>query len=563
MAMVIIALAGTFVLVALGLSVGFGAANYKAALHHDIINSGTRVFVNGTSCVTEEVRRKQSYTLKENVAYLQYSKAVPCHPSNGDEALYTASRLGSYSKGLPHDTSTGVVSPSAYTALLQAFEIGISSYFDLIPNPGSLRLENPQASYVFTSGLSSDSHYFYSAPPAAFASGKFGHELTELYWLSNARDVAFHEYATHAQTTNAAVEINTLIDYGGPLPTVAGTTLFRGTCSVGCLVGPYLSQFLYAPISVSRALPPVLPKINPPTADADFLLTWTEFVNVQNGGVPPGIMHYQPGVWRYIQSGRDLAYWVHSDPIAVGLGAARNAADFLHSLNVSLKTTMPYVAGSYNQAGAATFGPSGLHSELAAIAQEALQAAYFQKWGVHRRLRPEEAGGKLDRVKTSISNWPIHADVQSSSGLSTSHARVGSWLLPQAYPEGAPASPGYVDEYSAVAAACTTFLKFVYDDSHVFAAPVDLATTNSSALVSYNTTSLTVGGELNKLAWNIGLGRMFAGVSWRSDVKAGMVLGEQVALDHLRAKRTVYNEVLVPWTATSFDGTVMIVNTIA
>ena len=41
---------------------------------------------------------------------------------------------------------------------------------------------------------------------------------------------------------------------------------------------------------------------------------------------------------------------------------------------------------------------------------------------------------------------------------------------------------------------------------------------------------LTLEGELNKLAWNIAFGRAFAGVHYRSDLEAGLLLGESIAL---------------------------------
>ena len=41
---------------------------------------------------------------------------------------------------------------------------------------------------------------------------------------------------------------------------------------------------------------------------------------------------------------------------------------------------------------------------------------------------------------------------------------------------------------------------------------------------------MTVGGELNKLAANIALGRNIAGVHWRSDYTESIVLGEEVAV---------------------------------
>jgi hypothetical protein len=55
-------------------------------------------------------------------------------------------------------------------------------------------------------------------------------------------------------------------------------------------------------------------------------------------------------------------------------------------------------------------------------------------------------------------------------------------------------------------------------------------------------TTLTVGGELNKLASNISLGRNFAAVHWRSDYLEGVKLGEEVAIELLQEQTLRYNE---------------------
>ncbi|MGI8747257.1 MAG: hypothetical protein ACR2J4_02745, partial [Deinococcus sp.] len=60
-------------------------------------------------------------------------------------------------------------------------------------------------------------------------------------------------------------------------------------------------------------------------------------------------------------------------------------------------------------------------------------------------------------------------------------------------------------------------------------------------------------GELEKLAGNIGMGRLWAGVHWRTDHTRALRLGEEVALHLLREQKPMYHE---PHTHTfsSFDG---------
>jgi hypothetical protein len=52
---------------------------------------------------------------------------------------------------------------------------------------------------------------------------------------------------------------------------------------------------------------------------------------------------------------------------------------------------------------------------------------------------------------------------------------------------------------------------------------------------------LTVAGELDKLASNIGIGRLWAGVHWRSDHEEALLLGEQLAISILCDQRNTFN----------------------
>ena len=61
-----------------------------------------------------------------------------------------------------------------------------------------------------------------------------------------------------------------------------------------------------------------------------------------------------------------------------------------------------------------------------------------------------------------------------------------------------------------------TILKALFDESSIVSNPV-VPTSDGLSLVSYDGRELTVGGELNKLAANIAMGRNFAGIHWRSN----------------------------------------------
>jgi hypothetical protein len=66
--------------------------------------------------------------------------------------------------------------------------------------------------------------------------------------------------------------------------------------------------------------------------------------------------------------------------------------------------------------------------------------------------------------------------------------------------------------------------------------------------------SLTVGGELNKLAGNIAIGRNGAGVHWRTDYDRSLLLGEEIAIRLLQEQSILYNEG-GGFMFTRFDGT--------
>jgi hypothetical protein len=68
-----------------------------------------------------------------------------------------------------------------------------------------------------------------------------------------------------------------------------------------------------------------------------------------------------------------------------------------------------------------------------------------------------------------------------------------------------------------------------------------------------------VGAELDKLAYNIALGRDTAGVHWRSDSVEGMKLGEAVAISLLTDMRDCFNESFQGFSLTKFDGTRVVI----
>lgn len=191
--------------------------------------------------------------------------------------------------------------------------------------------------------------------------------------------------------------------------------------------------------------------------------------------------------------------------------------------------------------------------------RNALLAAWYQKWYVHRRLRSETYAGRLqvaieegrdDPFALAGDDLPPFTNFEVPCGLFDGSKGGGSTLLPLSYPEGSPAHPAYPSGHSTIAGACSTVLKtFFADESYADIANRmdDFAarkSPNGKGGDNFNPvgdpSALTVHGEINKLASNVGMGRIFAGVHYRTDHVYGMMLGEQLAVvtlyDHFKLK---------------------------
>ena len=112
--------------------------------------------------------------------------------------------------------------------------------------------------------------------------------------------------------------------------------------------------------------------------------------------------------------------------------------------------------------------------------------------------------------------------------------------------------PSYPAGHATIAGACVTVLKAFFDENFIIPNPEE-ADSSGNALTPVSAT-LTVGGELNKLASNIALGRNWAGVHYRSDGVDGLDVGEQQALGLLADYSRTYNEDFDGFELTKFNG---------
>ena len=236
------------------------------------------------------------------------------------------------------------------------------------------------------------------------------------------------------------------------------------------------------------------------------------------------------------------------------LQAAYHALSILLQMGAPLDPANPYVSQITNQDAFTTFGPVEWFDLIGRAPRPAHEAVWFQKWRIHRSLRPEEYGGRVHNHLTHAFAYPLHADVLESQAVQETYSRYGTYLCPQAYPDGAPTHCAYPSGHSVGAGSTITMLKAIFDERFVIPTPVE-PSADGLDLQPYVGPPLTVGGELNKLAFNIGMARVMAGIHWRSDVIEGNRLGQEVAISILQDMQPAYNEPFSGFTLTKFDGT--------
>jgi hypothetical protein len=491
-------------------------------------------------------RRGRSYRIRKDAAMAERKVPTPRQISNGDETRYP-NFIGNYSQGLPHN-SIGEVDPAAYQALLRAVDTGEPSDFAKIPLGGTVKLSDPQGGLAYDLE-GTDCGQLTIPPSPRLASAERAGEMVEDYWMALARDIPFSQYGEEPVTAAALVDLNKLSDFKGPKVNgkITAATLFRGN-TPGDLSGPYLSQFFLLPMSLGTLS--IVQKFNTYAPNTDYMTTFASWLAVQNGQgpFPANIVSGTS----YLKNGRDLGAWVHTD---TPFQAYFFAAQWLLTHGAPFNPGNPYLAIK-NQAGVQTFGSQYILDLLGEVTNRALKAMWYQKWFVHRTLRPAKYGGLVHNTITGVAKYPVDREVLNSQAVAQIFSRYGTYLLPAAYPEGGPQHPAYAEGHGVIAGACVTALKAFFNDTFVLSSPV-VASDDGQSLIPYTNADagqLTVAGELNKLASNVALGRDMAGVHWRSDAEQALLLGEAVTISILRDQRPTYNEPFDGFTFTKFDG---------
>lgn len=498
---------------------------------------------------------------------------VPEQPDNGDSKRFT-DFSGNYSKALAHD-ALGVPNLASYQSLIFALTNREFSDFQniIVGTPGggpNSKLLSPSAALAFDlEGL--DSHATVIPPAPSVASAQTAAEQVEHYWAALLRDVPFNDYPGSALAAKAVADMNSLSflkshkNFEYPFP-LTPQNLFRGQIfnGDGNVLGPYVSQFMVQPTflgvqPLSQQYKTFLAGIS-----NDFMTNPSVFQLIQDGGAS-GSLSFDPTL-RYVRNGRDLAAYTHVDSL---YQAYLTAFLVLGTISAPPNPGNPYI-GSNTQKSGVTLGVNDAPATIAEMATRALKGAWFHKWIVDLRLRPEEYGALVQARLTGTSPSPqaaaaLHTDVLNSAVLPIINSTYGSYLLPQAFPEGSPTHPCYPTGHGAVAGACITAIKFFYDGTQKIQPLLTAAGRNvvvpSDDGLSLNTytgsdsDSLDINGELSKLAFNISLGHgIHADIHFRSSTFWSILLGEQIALSILNDRANSYDEPFT-MTITKFDGT--------
>ncbi len=356
----------------------------------------------------------------------------------------------------------------------------------------------------------------------------------------------------------------------------------------GEMQGPMLSQFFVRDIAYGTQS--ISQKQNPYASGKDYLTKFADWLGAQNSGNDAAGHAYNRAnedsdarfekdkngnlATRYICTMRDLARFVNKDALHQ---AYFNAALILLSGQAKWTPGNPYdVRLADREAGFGVLGGPHILALVSEIATRALKVVWNQKWQVNLRLRPEAYGGLVQVQECGVDGKTRSYGIPPSLVETEAAKRIlknnGSYLLPMAYTPGSPTHPAYGAGHATVAGACVTVLKAYFKtfttDKEGNVHPVFFNTLkeredpfgDGGMIATYETgrkkdgtfyripldakiaESLTIEGELNKLAQNVAMGRSMGGVHWRTDNTRSLILGEALAAEILADITTDANE---------------------
>ena len=323
-------------------------------------------------------------------------------PDNGDAERFT-DFSGSWSKCLPHPY-LGIVNRASWQSLVYALQTGRHQDFNniLVGNPGGPgftgTLNGPEGALAFDlEGL--DSHATDIPPAPSVASAQTAAEEVEHYWAALMRDVNFTDYATSSLAAQACADLNNLSYVRShnsifPYP-VTPQNLFRGQIvpGDGSVQGPYVSQFLLQPTFLgAQPLSQMFQRLlSVSEGGADY--------RDQSHRVPecgerlPAVVQPASTI-RYSATCAWVATWPLTPTWTRSIRRTLSPSSSLRVLAHRSTRVTPISARKPNTASAplaaSQAGPVDCVGTIPEMATRALKAAWFHKWVVNLRQRPEE-----------------------------------------------------------------------------------------------------------------------------------------------------------------------------
>jgi hypothetical protein len=324
-------------------------------------------------------------------------------------------------------------------------------------------------------------------------------------------------------------------------------------------------------------------------ADNDKANKATDWLEQQRGIKVFNASLTDTGTSKYVYNPRMLGSVVHNDPL---FQCYYDAALIMNQSGVGVTGQ----SASTHSTAWIDGGPPAILGMIGEVANASLRVAWYQKYALTMRIRPEVMaqritfasqsgntayldGGanpvsKLSSIKTNAEFAPNLLtkinDKNTSQGGDNLSGK--NYYLYSQYEEGSPTHPATPAGHSCVAGACVTVLKamvitrnagtdtkILWTDGGRTAQQADITGDNLISYAESDVSSMTLIGELNKLASNISIGRNFAGVNYRMDGTAGMLSGEAFAISFLQDKikefGTYQNGTFTHFDLTKFDGT--------
>lgn len=514
-------------------------------------------------------RGDQAFLVRLRCAWLERLKPKLEIQTNGDEQLYP-NKIGNFHKCLPQN-SLGEVDVHAYKLLVNAIQSRNFKALKSVPTAGSFRIASPMGGEAFSlSGP--DAKAVSIATPYSFGSADLAYEMAELYWMAILRDIPFSDYEASPQVNEAVIDLSRLQEHY-PLKRqekIAPKNLFLPDypkVNKGARVSQFLLQdYFYDGIKINQRVKFPLAFNN--SEGVDFLTDYDEWLAAQKGfpeGSIPGEPRLNPSS-RYIINMRDMGWNAYeSSVISTYLKAALILFGYGRE---ALDPGNPYKSVT-NIGGFGTFDFAHLMRLLGHVMT--VSQFNYLKWH-YRVLRPESYGGRVDNHLRGAANYPIHEVLLNSSVLEKIYKynleincrrnikkHKGSYLLPCILGEGSPTHPSYPAGHGVSAGIGVTLLKAWFDEEYILPDSLTVKTNKDGTsiepyIAGKDGPELTIGGELNKLAYNITWGRNMSGIHYHMDGFEGNQLGEEIAIRILQEEKITYGEDFEGYKLTKFNG---------